>query len=96
MYVYIHKKPDSDAFDMDNVQFDYYPDPETDDYVDGVQYKDCVRHMGVGESTRRQNMKLKKIVKESDEDENVKKEAELRLAIGHYGQACVAYGDTTA
>ena len=65
MYVYIHKKPDSDAFDMDNVQFDYYPDPETDDYVDGVQYRDCVRHMGVGESTRRQSMKFKKIVKEA-------------------------------
>ena len=46
MYVYIHKKPDSDEFDMDNVQFDYYPNPETDDYVDGVQYSDCVRHMG--------------------------------------------------
>ena len=46
MYVYIHRKPNSDTFDMDNVQFDYYPDPETDDYVDGVQYSDCVRHMG--------------------------------------------------
>ena len=64
-YVYIHKKPNSDAFDMDNVQFDYYPDSETDDYVDGVQYRDCVRHMGASESTRRQNMKFKKIVKEA-------------------------------
>lgn len=60
MYVYIHKNPNSDEFEMDNVEFDYYPDPETEDYVDGVQYRDCVQYMGMTESAKRNNkMKCK-------------------------------------
>lgn len=46
MYVYLHLNKSRSIIDKDNIQFDYYPDPDTDDYVDSVNYKDCLKYLG--------------------------------------------------
>ena len=43
MYIYLHLNEDKTAVDLENIQFDYYPNPDTEDYVDTVQYRDCIK-----------------------------------------------------
>ena len=43
MYTYLHLNEDRTAVDLNTIQFDYYPNPDTDDYVDSVCYRDCVK-----------------------------------------------------
>lgn len=42
MYIYLYLNDAHDDFNMDKIYFDIYPDPDTDDYMDSVSYKDCL------------------------------------------------------
>lgn len=57
LYVYLYLNKTRSMIDQNNIQFDYYPDPNSDDYADSVEYSTC-----------KQYMKSNKIVKEAEED----------------------------
>ena len=45
MYIYLHLNKSRSIIDRNNILFDYYPNPDTDDYVDSVKFKDCNKFM---------------------------------------------------
>ena len=48
LYVYLHLNKSKSMIDQNNIQFDYYPDPNSDDYADSVEYSTCREYMTNG------------------------------------------------